>query len=859
MKVQKAKSIAEIYNEAKDYDLVLTVEAPLSDSLNNRMEKPHLGFFATTPKRFVRKNTKEDLLEKRDLFNEIINRTDLTWKQAFFTLDNIISCFKETGDMEKILEYEKFDNKQTRTVLGIVKNSNNIFKAMSEYKIKGKKVAVVGFYQFNELDKKILPSDFDIINIFKNEKKDLPIFHLFNSENEITRAVKQNITKENANDVSVVMKPNGKYQHLVESALDSKNIPYMTQKKLSESENLRNFLGMCRILCSEKSLKLKDIQPFLKNFGKFVSQKHREKYIENLDVKDISEFKDFITKNKKSDFSSFLKVYKKRTKKSLDELDTILKEIEFSNKKINEKNLDLLEYYLDSFEIATGGKDSGVLFVSPHSVGFVDRSLIFHLGMDVSWTKTLPKPPWINRKKREEKNTKNFKLLLQNQNSFYLVQDKSLNETITPCFYFDEILDWNFNSFSDFKHEKHTLKKEKETSGFEKEKKNVEIKKEKTISQSYLNILTECPRNYFFSRLVETIDKDFLEKGNLFHDFAEFYVNHPEFVNSLDENEIINFMVGKIKPFVDDLEIKLLKTEFRVGVKNIKKYVEENPIEKETISGYEKKQNQNVFAKKYKRDINTEITEVWFEDVELGAKGKIDLVQNKKHLVDYKTKRNHSPYWIIKNSNIEMLEDKPNFQAIMYLSHHRKHVDGKITFTFFNFLGNTGDVLKGEDNLEDNITTINYYPKNFNEQIKEKETFDFLKTSKKRKKLLNVLGYKKYQKIFSELTIPKKCQYNKKEIDKEKLHCNLMKKCKPFLVIGRGKDITGKQLLDASKSILRKLVDFRTNNYFKEDMDRFDLFLKKKLKELNHYKKTRFPVGDVDLSKIENKDLILDE
>jgi len=58
----------------------------------------------------------------------------------------------------------------------------------------------------------------------------------------------------------------------------------------------------------------------------------------------------------------------------------------------------------------------------------------------------------------------------------------------------------------------------------------VAAEKVTAFSQSSLNTYVNSPRDYFFSRLLETPDKDYFREGNLFHDFAEFYVTHPDVI-----------------------------------------------------------------------------------------------------------------------------------------------------------------------------------------------------------------------------------------------------------------------------------------------------------------------------------------
>ncbi|MBQ6548082.1 MAG: hypothetical protein IJL79_03965, partial [Candidatus Methanomethylophilaceae archaeon] len=49
----RAKSIDELYEEVRDYDLVICNDAPLALALNNRLDKPRVGVFAITPRQLA--------------------------------------------------------------------------------------------------------------------------------------------------------------------------------------------------------------------------------------------------------------------------------------------------------------------------------------------------------------------------------------------------------------------------------------------------------------------------------------------------------------------------------------------------------------------------------------------------------------------------------------------------------------------------------------------------------------------------------------------------------------------------------------------------------------------------------------
>ena len=80
MSIKRSKPIDRLYEEVAEYDLVIVPDAPLASALNRRLEHPHFGPFAITPRRLAarRRETAEDRLA----FLEVISQTDFSWKQA---------------------------------------------------------------------------------------------------------------------------------------------------------------------------------------------------------------------------------------------------------------------------------------------------------------------------------------------------------------------------------------------------------------------------------------------------------------------------------------------------------------------------------------------------------------------------------------------------------------------------------------------------------------------------------------------------------------------------------------------------------------------------------------------------------
>jgi len=856
MKVDRALDVDEIYEEVKDYDLVLSVDAPLVDALKKRVDEARLGKFAVTPRRLVYAEARKELKSKRDVFHEVVRRTDLGWREASHLLDKAVSCWQETGALENIFQYEGFDTEEMRKVVEVLRDTDNIFRAMDSFRIEGKNVAVVGTHQFNALDKGILPKDYDTVELFCGEEERLSDFKVFGSEVDIVETVRRNLERLDPRDVAIVVDPESRYQPLLQSALEAEGISYTSRQNLRDDPHFRSFLTFCRAGVDRGRTMVRDVQPLLRYMGLEVSVEHNNKYIGNLGLEELDEFENLLDEVRGSSFAEVVDLFEEKSGADMDRLKEVLGEVGFEDVEVDEEKLNVLEHYFDTFDVELDQEGYGVLFASPKSTAYIDKPVVFHVGMDVSWSPESPDVPWVDRKEFDKQYLKNFKILVQNSGSHYLVQDKIMNEEVTPCLYLNDIVGGEFDGFVDLPHERYFPGGDGEEGGFGKEERDVEVGEEEVISQSSLNRLVQCPRNYYITELVTTADKDVMVKGKILHDFAEFYVNHPDFVEKKGREKFADMMVEEMRPYVDDLELEVLRTEFLLGMESIISYLEEEGYEEIKVEGYDESGYGNFFAEEFGKSVWSSITEAWFENPELGCKGKVDLIRNGRHLVDYKTGRKKSARGVVTSSNIDLFEDDPNFQALMYLAHHRTVNPGeKLKFTFYHLLENRDDMVGGEGDLSDNITTITYYPRTFEEQITKKEMYDYLNSSNTRSELLESLILEEYREVLEGVEFEREDTYDKDRME-EKYMEELESRCRPLLEVGRGEDVTENQLRKACRSVLRKLVTARKENYFKEDIDRFEDFVQKKLDELNKYKKSRFPVGDIDLDEIRDRDLI---
>lgn len=842
MNIRKAYTPQEISQMVEEYELVFTVEASLADAVNKQLDNEKVF----TPMQLV--DADQDFRKK--VFLEIVEDTDLTWKQISYLLNKILSCWEYTGELEKILDYDEYQTEEVEKIVNILKSKDLPYSKIDEFELDVDEIAVLKEYQFTGIDRKILPEKYDSIEVFREEETELGDFQIFSSASDIAQSLKENIRQLEAENVGITVKPGSKYEPLIKSALEAEDIPFQRRNHAGEDEDVRTFLSIIEVGLTRGKVRVKDVRPIVEQLGIRIPQKHDNRSLE--DIKEGEEFKDFLNAVEYLDFNDAIEKYHELIERETG-IDEIIEEMGILESQVTQEKINEIRYYLDSFDVQTDEINQGVLLADPTKVSQVDRDYVFHTGMDTDWMREIEENEWVNQQKEEEKHLKDFKSLIQSGKSYFMVQDQELNEEIMPCFYFNELIDEEFTSFSELPHRKVKPEETPEKNGFEPKNYNINTKEVEAISQSSLNSFVQSPRLYYMDRLVSEADQEKFEKGNLFHMFAEYYTCNPKKASNISRSKFVELMMERIEEFAEELDMEDLKTEFRIGVKNIQNFLDSREIEEiefgEEYTATEDK--NNIFVKEFPGRNADLKTETYFKDEDMGVKGKIDLILNENHLVDYKSGRKNSVQKVLKKSHPDLYEEErfPNFQPLLYITYHRQHVDGKIKFTFLHFLNDLGDSVNGgEADLE---TTITYHPETFAEKKASMEVFEYMirdvAKSNDRRKTLEKLGYQQYKNFMKKRELPEK--FDKNRLLKTEF-------AQDFEDFAKKEVGDYKYVEKGVKKALKKLVDFRMENYFEEDADKMEKFLEDKLDEINEYLDSRFPV-DANPDELPDRDMIL--
>ncbi|MFB6252702.1 MAG: PD-(D/E)XK nuclease family protein [Halobellus sp.] len=858
MSFPRAKAIDDLYEEVAGYDLVVVPDAPLASALNRRIDRPHLGSFAIPPRRLAAGRREE--AEDRIAFLELVEQTDIDWKCGAYAIGNILQCWEHNGRLEAILDYDEYADDATRQTVECIAGLETTSQRLTEYRIDdGQDVAVVGDDQLTQLERSILPDDYDAYDTFGEQKFNHPPFHIFDSSTAIVDTVVDAVTEENADDVAVVLDQGSEFSALTESAFEADDIPFYGGPGFVDHPDHRTFVQLLRAAHGGTDTRVGEIRPLLARLDVSLDVEHDEKRLYELDDRELDWIVDFCDRIEDRTFAEALDRFENRADRRLDAFRDELETLGIAHARATERAVDQLVFYLQSYEVPVDRENEGVLLADAKSAAYVDRPVVFYLGLDEDWTHSAPRRPWVDQDAQYTRNIQQFQLLLQSgATQYYLVQDAKGGSPVTPCLYFEELLDEEFERFSDLDSETHTRRFDRSGGGFETEPVDATTKEVSTVSQSSLGTYVNSPRDHFFGRLVDGPDKDYFKEGNLFHDFAEFSIHHPDFVDEDIIDDVVEYILEETRPFVRSVDETTRRTKYRAGLETTVAFFEEKtPVDGEfltTTSDW----GRNVFAERFDRPVDSPITERWFENDDLGLKGKIDLIHSPSRLVDHKSGRRKSASQVVKNSALNPPGDSPNFQALLYLTHWRsQYPDQKLKFTFFHFLETLDDVVAGEVDLDDTLTTVSYYPMPFDEYARSEAFFDELVEdgANNCQKTLSQVAYEDYAAVFDETNLPETTDSDE-----------LIDSSFGETLTARMKDCVGdyKYVETGCKQALRQVTRVRGQTFFEDDLDAFEAFVDERLEELNRRRtgEERFPVeglgGEPNYRYVDNRDLLLE-
>ncbi len=770
--LNKIKSISELYNEVKDYDLVISIDPALVTALNKSINKPIVGGFAYTPKEIASKNSilflNNKVLDTTEVIIRIYNLINNTKNLKLNNIDlgfihntylKIIDIYKNKGSINQI---PSFLNKDELTVFNIYKNLNTCEFAIEKFNFQeifpNKKLAIIGVDFFTELDKNILPLNYnyDVISIFKEDKfiTEFNSFFNFDNNKELVDNLINLITKDNQNDVAIILNTNSEILPIIKSKLDNKEIDLNIKSYLYENIIIRDFINLIELSYNTDDLKIKDVAFFLNLLNIEINNKYYnyylKQYINKINQNQILDDLYDILLNLKKENITYNKLYYffENNKLLLPfQFKDVLYNLHIFNNYINLNNLKDLKYGIINLDLVLEKTKKGVLIVDCKNSMYVDKPVCFYVGLDNNWISNIKSKSYKDSKIQDQKAQDKFKILVQQgEYNYYFVTEYLNGQKTNPCFYFLKIFNKSIISFNDsiFNTKKIISNiKDKENKDISLIKNNVvdddilEKKCEFVFSKTTLNNFVLCPKKLDFYKLLDQEDNIYLRKGTLLHYFCEFYIENKELVLQKGIDYFLDIIMQDFSFFINEIDYELERTNFKIALLNCIAFLNnlniivhnlENSLEKPV-----KNKTCNIFAKKLNVKLKSNNNEFYFENKTFSIKGVIDLIVNNNLIIDYKSsKLKKSTTSIFKNSNKELVvsssknENKSDYQNGVNIDNANTYENNgnavNIDFQALLYILNLNSL---EFNKNKNIEFHYYFPFSNKNTIIKKNIVDF--------------------------------------------------------------------------------------------------------------------------------------
>jgi len=866
--LNKVKTIAEIFNEVKCYDLVITNDAPLATALNKLVEEPRLDYLAMTPKQIASKFAQlyyDKIYEKYEVVLNISKRTGKSFKIVHHTLEKIYEIWMYNAKLEFAEHFLSEEEFQFVKYLGDYNTIETAMENFNENFYGNKKIALVGEELFSLLDLEVIPrrgSPAAEIEVFKDGGFKIDQTYIFPTSAMLIDNVLELINDSNADETAIVLDPDSKYLEIMKARLKESGLKIEIKNYLSEESSVRSFISLVELSFRIEELKVSEYIPIASEFGIEINSKYANYDLTNF-IRHINKDK-YLTKLfevcRKIPSYKYTELIVELRKnfdfKITKEFNGALQLIELHEKSISEENLIELKYFLKEFDIEVGVQRSGVLFVNAVSSAFVDRQIIFYVGLDNSWMKLFPDKDYLNKKDEEKKNLKRFQILIQQGSKrFYFVTDAADNIEIPPCYYFLMLGENDAGSFNSKYFNPVCVDNKSLAKAYTKiiKKLPTEEKTINSISPSGFNNYFKCPKYYSLNKFIRNEDNPAFRKGNLLHEFAELYFHHPEFARD-NFQKILGMMVEDLSLFHQNSNKDFMKTEFQIGMESIISFLDKRNLHKIPLEKPESPEGNDLMGELKLEKIYRNTEQRLSDSEDSGISGKIDL-QSGNTIVDYKSskyRRSDINKAMQSNLGYIMLNESEefDFQAIAYITSLRRSFN-EINFIYYYLFNNFRNQINPNEFETKNEVELKYLPMTFLEYLSTIEVFEKMKSKDQPAKFLNKIGYEYYKQFLNKLNL-KKSEYFIEEILSDRVIEEANNLLSDLQLSNKSIGAQTQDSLNKNyiKPIAKIIFSIRTGNWspciiFKDDADEFSQLINDKLYELNKYENSTYEYSPV--------------
>lgn len=747
--MRAVKSIDELYEEVKDYGLVITNDVALETALNARIDQPRIGVLAMTPRHIIQQLGPiilgERMMSDLQIIRAIHEETGYSFKQVYSEILNFRQIRAYTPDVWNYLT-----SKSSKDIYRSYRALPTLEKAMGEFDPddprvswffqRSEGVVTIGVDLFDQLDRSFNQACWDDIEIFKDGEYEIETIHEIGNDRQLAENAVDLIDENDPDSYAIVLNAAGSIADSVRAALYRRNLPFINSLSVSDLSQIRDYLSFITLAQSYHTLRVKSVKELFSNYNGFFKPKREEYLLDRQgpdDMRDHAlELQDAMRRicDEGMTFAEVKDIVcnqqaRPQVTMVLDELgmlDEIITPDRISEIRFAIENVSELKHN----EQIPENENHGVLIVDCKNSMYIDRPVVIYLGMEQDWNIPIIGKRYIDTESESEKiATKLEAMIQQGQRRVYCVNSNKMGKAARPCLTFDTIV----NNEGDRLHSTESfgdICKEYVVGRWYNPEKTVESARGSftdrsdesfdMFSKSSFDAYMACPRKFMFNRLLPNAENSKSEFGNLIHEFAELYATHPDIVKEKGLDAFTTMISDRYVGLSSPLKNELDTDRIRMAMRNVMRYIDSLDMKPELDSTNASKNQPNRFLKELGEEMTSTVCEVDYSSSKHPMHGIFDLYWDGV-ITDYKTGKPLKINEIGKNMSLDSITGHPEFQPLMYLALSMEKSDSRMVFNQFYAMDNDVDSLDDDFDIRRNVRTI---------QVLQMDCFEYLLRTK---------------------------------------------------------------------------------------------------------------------------------
>ena len=715
--MHSAKSIDELYDEVRDYDLVLCNDAPLALALNNRVDRARLGKFAYTMREFARERLvdfiDEPMIGDIELVRRVADSTGYDIRFVHAEIENIRRMQRFISDVRAYLgkrsakvwdEYVKYMTLE-RLIDIYEATKPPIYAPYS-------RIAAIGVEDnlFDNMDKKMLPRDFDDIPIVRYIDYEIEEVRLLGNDKQIADCAVDIAVRSNPKDVAIVLDSSGPIADAVRSALYRVQVPFINSLSVKDLHSIRNYLQFIRLALSYRTVRVRDVRSLISSYRGRLQQRHDEyslhRFFESGTVKDEHTVELLTCMRDVSDltFSDICARCVPGPERA--NIRILLAQMDCADKRVTDSILEDLVYAVNNIgnlphnEQIPQDEKEGVLIADCKNSMYVDRPIVIYAGLGVDWNRELKGMDSLKTDLRREESYRNdtrFCVLIQQGSvRYHFANATKGGKAAIPCMHFERCMDGRL--VTDFSDVCNTITRgawhiDMRDRGVDHDCMDVDnsANMPRYLSPSAYNAYYSCPRSYVFRTLAPSAENENLLVGTMVHDYAEFRISYPEKAAEHPPEYYADMIADICAPLQSEEAAEVERAKIRLSCRAVDEMVASKNL---GPAGMRRRSSDkiepNMFFELYGLEDVSEYTEKKILDSDNRMEGDMDLYTD-RFILDYKTGTKKSPETMNDAMNFnedpskrKVLKYGYDLQPLFYLALARSKGDTPKVFQYFS-------------------------------------------------------------------------------------------------------------------------------------------------------------------------------